>query len=271
MAQHRDETTRVMVYSAIFWLVFAITLGLIQAIEFIAPDSFARDRVAGLPAHPAGARQRTGLRLALDGDGGRLVLHRAAADQVRDLLGDAGHRRRLGVEHRARGRRGRADARLDAGSRVRRAGVAHRHRDHGGAAADRLQPVHDHRAPQGEGPLRVALVRDGHAHLVPHRLRDRQRDLGAPDRRAHGPQRRDLELVLRPQHPGPVVHDRHRRAHLLHRAARRSRSRSTATRSRSSPSGASRSSTPRSARTTSWAHRCPSGSRPSRSSARSAC
>ncbi len=41
MTQHRDETAKVMTYSAICWLVFAITLGLIQAIEFIAPDSFA--------------------------------------------------------------------------------------------------------------------------------------------------------------------------------------------------------------------------------------
>lgn len=38
--QHKDDTTRVMVYSAIFWLVLSITLGLWQAIEFIAPDSF---------------------------------------------------------------------------------------------------------------------------------------------------------------------------------------------------------------------------------------
>ena len=45
--------------------------------------------------------------------------------------------------------------------------------------ADRLQPVHDDRPPQGEVSLRLALVRDGHAHLVPHRLRHRQRHLGA--------------------------------------------------------------------------------------------
>jgi cytochrome c oxidase cbb3-type subunit I/II len=41
MAQHRDDTARLMVYSAIFWLVLAITLGLIQALEFIAPDFLA--------------------------------------------------------------------------------------------------------------------------------------------------------------------------------------------------------------------------------------
>ena len=41
MQEHRDDTSRVMVYSAIFWLVLAITLGLIQALEFIAPDFLA--------------------------------------------------------------------------------------------------------------------------------------------------------------------------------------------------------------------------------------
>jgi cbb3-type cytochrome oxidase subunit 1 len=40
MASRRDATVKLMVNSAIFWLVIAITLGLIQAIEFIAPDSF---------------------------------------------------------------------------------------------------------------------------------------------------------------------------------------------------------------------------------------
>ena len=40
MASRKDATVKLMVNSAIFWLVIAITLGLIQAIEFIAPDSF---------------------------------------------------------------------------------------------------------------------------------------------------------------------------------------------------------------------------------------
>ena len=40
MTQRTDATARLMAESAIFWLVVAITLGLIQAIEFIAPDSF---------------------------------------------------------------------------------------------------------------------------------------------------------------------------------------------------------------------------------------
>jgi len=40
MTQRKDATARLMAESAIFWLVVAITLGLIQAIEFIAPDSF---------------------------------------------------------------------------------------------------------------------------------------------------------------------------------------------------------------------------------------
>ena len=40
MTQRNDATARLMAESAIFWLVVAITLGLIQAIEFIAPDSF---------------------------------------------------------------------------------------------------------------------------------------------------------------------------------------------------------------------------------------
>ncbi len=38
MAARKDATVKLMVNSAIFWLVVAITLGLIQAIEFIAPD-----------------------------------------------------------------------------------------------------------------------------------------------------------------------------------------------------------------------------------------
>jgi len=41
MSERRDATVKLMVYSAIFWLVVAITLGLIQALEFIAPDAFA--------------------------------------------------------------------------------------------------------------------------------------------------------------------------------------------------------------------------------------
>ena len=40
MTQRNDATARLMAESAIFWLVVAITLGLVQAIEFIAPDSF---------------------------------------------------------------------------------------------------------------------------------------------------------------------------------------------------------------------------------------
>jgi cbb3-type cytochrome c oxidase subunit I len=40
MAARKDATVRLMVNSAIVWLVIAITYGLLQAIEFIAPDSF---------------------------------------------------------------------------------------------------------------------------------------------------------------------------------------------------------------------------------------
>jgi len=41
MTQRKDATAKLMTESAIVWLVLAITLGLIQAIEFIAPDAFA--------------------------------------------------------------------------------------------------------------------------------------------------------------------------------------------------------------------------------------
>lgn len=40
MFDRKDSTARNMAISALFWLVFAITLGLIQALEFIAPDIF---------------------------------------------------------------------------------------------------------------------------------------------------------------------------------------------------------------------------------------
>lgn len=40
MTQRKDATARIMTESAIVWLVLAITLGLIQAVEFIAPDTF---------------------------------------------------------------------------------------------------------------------------------------------------------------------------------------------------------------------------------------
>jgi len=41
MTQRRDATAKLMMSSAVVWLVLAITLGLIQAWEFIAPDMFS--------------------------------------------------------------------------------------------------------------------------------------------------------------------------------------------------------------------------------------
>lgn len=41
MEHRKDATARLMASSAIVWLLFAITLGLIQALEFIAPDFLA--------------------------------------------------------------------------------------------------------------------------------------------------------------------------------------------------------------------------------------
>ena len=177
----RPEDARVakaFMASAMFWLVVAITLGLIQAIEFIAPDFAAGISWLVFPrirqVHVNGLAFGW-LSMAMIG-GWYYIVPRLTRTKIYSERLAHGHR--VAVERRARGRLRRTAGGVDAGARVRRAGVADRHRHPRPAAAHRVQHLHDHRPAAGEGPLRLAVVHHGLAHLVPDRLRDRQRGVG---------------------------------------------------------------------------------------------
>ncbi len=214
---YEDRAAKTYMVSAIVWLVLAITLGLLQAIDFIAPD-FA----AGIPwlvfprmrqAHVNGLAFGW-LSMAMVG-GWYYIVPRLTKTKIysETLAVVVAYAWNLALAIGVGGlfvgwTQAREYAELawpiDIGIVVL-------------LVATGLQPVHDDRAAQGERPLRVAVVHHGHAHLVPDRLLDRQRHLGSSRRRAHRSQRCDLGLVLRSQHPRPVVHDRLHPAALLHR------------------------------------------------------
>ena len=185
MFDGKDSTARNMAVSAVCWLVVAISLGILMALEFIAPDLWAGIQWLVFPrirqAHVNGLAFGW-LSMAMVGG---LVLHRAAPHQDRDPLRDARHRRRMVLWNIA----------LAVGVVGLLMGYTQA-REY----AELAWPI--------DIAIMVVLLLTGYnlfrpsrrrkvehlyvslwyvmgiAHLVPDRLRDRQRHLGAADRRA---------------------------------------------------------------------------------------
>ena len=252
MAARKDSTVKLMVNSAIFWLVVAITLGLIQAIEFIAPDSFRGIAWLVFPrirqAHVNGLAFGW-LSMAMVA-GWYYVVPRLTKTEIHsETLGIVvawawNIALAVGVVGLTLG--------LDAGARVRRARLADRHRASWCVllltAYNLFRTIMARKEPELYVTLWYIM---GTLIWFPIVFAIGNVIWAPPTGSLIGLNDAIWNWFYGHNILGPVVHHRHRRPDLLHRPEGDEAPASTATRSRSSPSGASRSSTPRSARTTS--------------------
>ncbi len=172
--------------------------------------------MAGVPAHPSGARERPRVRMAVDGDGGRLVLHRAPADQDGHPLGALGN--------------------VVMGSGTWRwpwawwasSWATPRRESTRSSPGPSTSPswwcccspptTCCAPSPRARTDLYVSLwYIMGSLIWFPIVFAIGNVIWAPPTGSLIGPQRRHLGVVLRPQHPRSLVHDRHCRARLLHR------------------------------------------------------